>query len=87
MEWAKSRGYVVFTHDLDFGTLLAMTQASGPSVLQIRGRNVLPEQRGPLVLSTLKQYHQELSDGALVVVEPGKSRVHVLPISRPGADQ
>jgi len=62
--------------------MLAMTQASGPSVLQIRGRNVLPEQMGPLVLSTLRQYQQELEDGALVVVESRKSRVHVLPIGQ-----
>lgn len=43
MEWATNQGYVVFTHDLDFGNLLAMTQANGPSVLQVRARNALPE--------------------------------------------
>jgi predicted nuclease of predicted toxin-antitoxin system len=37
MEWALSNHHVVFTHDLDFGTMLALTHASGPSVLQIRG--------------------------------------------------
>ena len=25
LSWARSNGYVVFTHDLDFGTLLAHT--------------------------------------------------------------
>ncbi len=25
MDWARTNGYVVFTHDLDFGTLLALT--------------------------------------------------------------
>lgn len=29
MEWARSNGYTVFTHDLDFGTLLAATRAQG----------------------------------------------------------
>lgn len=29
MAWAKQRGHVVFTHDLDFGSLLALTQAKG----------------------------------------------------------
>ncbi|HEY9631025.1 MAG TPA: DUF5615 family PIN-like protein [Coleofasciculaceae cyanobacterium] len=29
MAWAKSNGYVVFTHDLDFGSILAATQAEG----------------------------------------------------------
>jgi predicted nuclease of predicted toxin-antitoxin system len=30
MVWAREHGRVVFTHDLDFGTLLALTQAEGP---------------------------------------------------------
>src|SRR5947199_6908810 len=46
MAWALANGYAVFTHDLDFGTLLALTHAGGPSVLQVRGQNVLPEDMG-----------------------------------------
>ena len=34
--YAAKHGYVIFTHDLDFGTLLALTAASGPSVIQAR---------------------------------------------------
>jgi predicted nuclease of predicted toxin-antitoxin system len=37
MGYARDHGYVVFTHDLDFGTLLALTRARGPSVVQVRG--------------------------------------------------
>jgi predicted nuclease of predicted toxin-antitoxin system len=33
MAWARERGHVVFTHDLDFGSTLAVTQARSPSVL------------------------------------------------------
>lgn len=36
MAWARQNGYVVFTHDLDFGALLAVTGAEGPSVIQVR---------------------------------------------------
>ncbi len=36
IEYARSNEYIVFTHDLDFGTLLAFTQAKGPSVIQVR---------------------------------------------------
>lgn len=32
MAWALANHHVVFTHDLDFGTLLALTHARGPSV-------------------------------------------------------
>jgi hypothetical protein len=31
MAWARENGHVVFTHDLDFGTLLALTRASVPA--------------------------------------------------------
>jgi predicted nuclease of predicted toxin-antitoxin system len=49
MRYARDHGYVVFTHDLDFGTLLALTRALGPSVVQVRAQNVLPEAIGGLV--------------------------------------
>ncbi len=42
MDWAVANGYVVFTHDLDFGTMLALTHATGPSVLQSAGRTSCP---------------------------------------------
>jgi predicted nuclease of predicted toxin-antitoxin system len=42
MDWAKSNGYVVFTHDLDFGTMLALTHESGPSVVQVRAQTCCP---------------------------------------------
>ena len=32
MAWARDRGFVVVTHDLDFSALLASTEALGPSV-------------------------------------------------------
>ncbi len=40
--YARSNGYVVFTHDLDFGTILAATKANCPSVIQIRSKTWLP---------------------------------------------
>lgn len=36
MRWARTDGSIVFTHDLDFGTLLALTNATNPSVIQVR---------------------------------------------------
>ncbi len=45
MEWARANGYVVFTHDLDFGALLAVTQLNGPSVIQVRTQDIMPRPR------------------------------------------
>ena len=33
LRYAREHGYVVFTHDLDFGALLALTRAHSPSVI------------------------------------------------------
>jgi predicted nuclease of predicted toxin-antitoxin system len=80
MAWASAHQHAVFTHDLDFGTALALTHAGKPSVIQVRSQCVLPERIGPVVLASVKQYERELSAGALVVVEPAKSRVRILPL-------
>ena len=77
MEWARANGYVVF---LDFGTALALTHATGPSVLQVRGQNVLHEHMSPFVIAALRQHDAALAAGAMVVFEERKSRVRILPL-------
>lgn len=81
MEWARANGYVVFTHDLDFGTLLALTRSDGPSVVQIRTQNVLPSHLESVLVNTFRQYEPLLESGALISVDEGRSRVRILPIS------
>ena len=80
MDWARTCGFVVFTHDLDFGAALALTHAAGPSVIQVRGRHVLPEHMSTLILATIQQYESELNTGALVVIDEKRSRVRILPL-------
>ena len=79
MAWAYEREYVVFTHDLDFTTLLAITQAVGPSVIQVRAQDVLPESMGPAIVRALRQFERALEAGALISVDPGRARVRMLP--------
>ena len=80
MNWALERQFVVFTHDMDFGTMLALTHDVGPSVLQVRAENVLPDYLESAVIAALNQHEADLSSGALVVVDESRSRVRVLPI-------
>ncbi|MGL5078239.1 MAG: DUF5615 family PIN-like protein [Waterburya sp.] len=82
MEWARSNGYIVFTHDLDFGFLLAATQADTPSVIQIRTQDILPSSIENLVISALRQFESELELGALVTINQAQSRARILPIRR-----
>ena len=80
MDWAADHGYVVFTHDMDFGTMLALSHEGTPSVLQIRAQDVFPIHLERTVLAALAQHEVDLSSGALVVVDETRSRVRLLPI-------
>lgn len=80
MDWAATHEYVVFTHDLDFASMLALTRVAGPSVLQVRASDVSPDRLERSVIAALEQHEADLSAGALVVVEVHRNRVRVLPI-------
>jgi predicted nuclease of predicted toxin-antitoxin system len=80
MAWAEENGYIVFNHDLDFSALLAATQGEGPSVIQIRTQNILPEAIGDLVLNALKKFQSELEKGVILTIDPFRARVRILPI-------
>lgn len=82
MNWALANNRVVFTHDLDFGTILAVTKATGPSVIQIRTQDVMPEHLAAKVINALTQFQDLLLKGALIVVDERKSRARILPLQR-----
>jgi len=83
MEWARHRGYVVFTHDLDFSALLAATNATAPSVLQVRTQDVLPDAIGADVVRVLRTHAVALEHGAIVSVDKLTARVRALPFGQP----
>lgn len=80
MAWAAANGYMVFTHDLDFGAILATTQAEIPSVIQLRSQDILPDTAANPVLTALQQFSTELATGALITIDETRTRARVLPI-------
>lgn len=82
MAYACTHGYVVLTQDLDFSTILAVTQGEKPSVIQIRADNLDPDVIGHQVISALVKLEPELERGALVTIDPKRTRVRVLPLAR-----
>ena len=80
MDWARTNDHLILTHDLDFGTLLAQTRTSRPSVVTIRADDPTPTAIGNQVLAAIQQHATELAAGALVMVDVARSRVRVLPI-------
>ena len=79
-EFASAGGWIVFTHDLDFGTLLATLRTTAPSVVQVHCQDVLPAAIGEIVLRAIREAEPYLADGALVTVNPTRHRIRVLPI-------
>ena len=79
MAHALAEDRVVLTHDLDFSAILAATRGARPSVVQIRSDSVSPQAVGDQVLAALVQLETDLRSGALVTVEPKRTRLRVLP--------
>ena len=55
MDFARANDYVVLTHDLDFGAILAATHGEKPSVVQIRAEDVSPDVIGKAIIAALQQ--------------------------------
>ncbi|WP_340103238.1 DUF5615 family PIN-like protein [Rhodohalobacter sp. 8-1] len=82
MEYAYSNGYIVFTHDLDFGDILAATGAKGPSVIQVRTNNIAPESLKVVLFKAIHQFNHRLGKGALITLDPGRMRARILPLKK-----
>ncbi len=82
MRWAAAEDRVVFTNDLDFGALLAIGGGPGPSVIQVRALDLVPESIGADLLRVLREHAAVLAHGALVTLDETRTRVRVLPIRR-----
>lgn len=80
MAFAKANGFVVLTHDLDFSAILAATHGDKPSVVQIRAEDVSPDVIGGLVIDALRQMSAELEEGALLTIDPNRTRLRLLPL-------
>jgi predicted nuclease of predicted toxin-antitoxin system len=80
MRYAREHGFVVLTYDLDFGTILSITQADSPSVVQIRAKEALSEKVLSLVLDALNRTKDDLLKGAILTIDVEHIRLRLLPI-------
>jgi predicted nuclease of predicted toxin-antitoxin system len=77
---ARAIGTIIFTNDLDFTTILALTRSHRPSIVQARVHDVSPESLGPSLVAALVQFATELEKGAIVTLLPDRNKVRILPI-------
>lgn len=80
MAYPLDEDFVVPTHDLDFGAILAATHGKKPSVCQLRADDVSPDTIGRQMLAALRQLQADLQEGALVTVDANRTRLRVLPL-------
>jgi len=80
MTYAARQGLVVLTHDLDFSAILAATKGKKPSVVQVRAQNISPESIGIQIVSALRHTANELAAGALLTIDPERTRIRLLPL-------
>ncbi len=78
---AAKEARIIVTLDADFHTLLALTQASQPSVIRIRIEGLRAEEFCGLLQKVLGQCAEELAAGAMISVNDFQIRVRRLPIS------
>lgn len=81
LAWCAAHGHVLFTHDLDFGAILAGSKGTQPSVVQLRTENVVPEAMAQRVAETVTLLRNDLAQGALVTIDPARYRVRSLPLT------
>ncbi len=81
MEWARRNQAIVLTNDLDFTTILALSNSVGPSVILLRARNLLIDSLRPRVSDALRIHEAAFRPGALIVIDESRATVRVLPLS------
>ena len=75
-----SPGAIVVTLDADFHAILAVSGASGPSVIRLRIEGLRAPELTTLIEKVVAEFQTDLQRGCLVTVKPHKTTCHRLPI-------
>jgi len=80
-EFARQHAYIILTNDLDFPQILAHTKKAAPSIVLLRGEPLVPEMRGPTLLSALNACEADLEQGAILTLDwSDRLRSRLLPL-------
>jgi len=77
----RQEGRVVVTLDADFHSLLAFSKAVSPSVIRIRIEGLTGSVAANVIKEAVLRSKEDLENGALVTVQPGRIRIRRLPLS------
>ena len=87
LEKARNEKRILLTNDLDFGELVAASEARLPSVIIFRLRNMRPDAVNRYLRSIILQHQGILEQGVVISVTEGQIRVRSLPIRRGDDEQ
>ena len=79
---ALDEGRIVLTHDLDFGDLMAASEARLPSVIIFRLRNMSADHLNRYLEIILANYQDRLVAGVVMSVTEREIRTRSLPIGK-----
>ncbi|MBD2089127.1 DUF5615 family PIN-like protein [Microcoleus sp. FACHB-1515] len=77
---ARSEERVVATLDADFHTLLALEEATSPSIIRIRIERLRAQALTDLLLAVIAQCEEDLEQGSAITVELNRIRIRRLPL-------
>ena len=80
LAWALQHNSTVVTLDADFHAMLAVTCASGPSVIRLRMQGLSATEVVKLVRMVIARFEADLQHGCLVTVKARKITCHRLPV-------
>ena len=79
--FARAEDGIVFTRDLDFSAIVAITRLAKPSVVHLRDKDIFDTALVSRVLMTLKAFEPQLLTGAILSMDGHRARIRPLPIS------
>lgn len=80
LERARFENRVVVTLDADFHALLALSGARGPSVIRLRIEGLEGQELKLILEQTVRQFDEDLQQGAVITIQPGRARIRRLPL-------
>lgn len=81
LQRGRQEGRAVVTLDADFHSLLAFSKAVSPSVIRIRIEGLTGPMAANVIREAALRSKEDLENGALVTVQPGRIRIRRLPLS------
>ncbi|EFK11607.1 toxin-antitoxin system, toxin component, PIN family [delta proteobacterium NaphS2] len=80
LEYARKESRTIITLDSDFHTILALTNASEPSVIRIRMEGLKGNDLAALINKIWPKIDRHIKDGAMVTVNESGIRIRNIPL-------